>query len=134
MSSAKRDEERKEVKKKKRKEKRWKEIHISRVMEVRSLNLEIDLLWKDLGVKLGEIIEDYNTLLFSKFQKKNICFVRVMSFWRFCVRFGFLSYLLYLSFFGYAALGSYRSWRTIYVRKISNHLDMYWDRFKYLKF
>jgi hypothetical protein len=41
-------------------------------------------------VKLGEIIEDYKTLLFSKFQKKKICFVRVMSFQRLCVKSGFL--------------------------------------------
>jgi hypothetical protein len=31
-------------------------------------------------VKLGEIVEDYKTLLFSNFQKKKMCFVRVMSF------------------------------------------------------
>jgi hypothetical protein len=31
-------------------------------------------------VKIGEVIEDYKLLLFSKFQKKRICFVRVMSF------------------------------------------------------
>jgi hypothetical protein len=76
--------------KKKRKEKRWEEIHISRVVEVRYLNLDLDLFWKDLGMKLGKIVEDYKTLLFSKFQKINICFLRVMSFWRFCVKSGFL--------------------------------------------
>jgi hypothetical protein len=38
-----------------------------KVVEVRSLNLDLDLLWKDLGVKHGEVIEDYRTLLFSKF-------------------------------------------------------------------
>jgi hypothetical protein len=38
----------------------------------------LDLLWNNLGVKLGEIVENYKTLLFSKFQKKRICFVRVM--------------------------------------------------------
>jgi hypothetical protein len=31
-------------------------------------------------MKLEEVIEDYRTLQFSKFQKKRICFVRVMSF------------------------------------------------------
>jgi hypothetical protein len=31
-------------------------------------------------VKLRKFIEDYRTLLFSKFQKKRIGFVRVMSF------------------------------------------------------
>jgi hypothetical protein len=41
-------------------------------------------------VKLGEVIEDYRLLLFSKFQKKRICFVRVMSFRKLCVRSGFL--------------------------------------------
>jgi len=30
-------------------------------------------------MKLGDIIEDYKMLLFSNFQKKRICFVRVMS-------------------------------------------------------
>jgi hypothetical protein len=33
-----------------------------------------------LGMKLGEIVEDYKMLPFSKFQKKKICFVRVMRF------------------------------------------------------
>jgi hypothetical protein len=65
------------------------EQHI-KVVEVRSLNLDLDLLWKDLEVKLETIVEDYKTLLFSNFQKKRICFVRVMSFWKFCVRSGFL--------------------------------------------
>jgi hypothetical protein len=78
------------VKRKKRKEKRWEEINISKVVEIRSLNLDLDLLWKDLRVKHGEIIEHYKTLLFSNFQKKKICFVKVMSFWRLCVRSGFL--------------------------------------------
>jgi len=50
-----------------------------KVVEIRSLNLDLNLLLKDLQVKLGEIIEDYKTLLFSNFQKKRIYFVRVMS-------------------------------------------------------
>ncbi len=33
-----------------------------------------------IKVKLEGIVEDYKTLLFSNFQKKRICFVRVMSF------------------------------------------------------
>jgi hypothetical protein len=70
----------KNVKRKKKKEKRWEDINTSKVMKVGSLNLDLDLLWKDLGVKLGQIIEDYKTLLFSKFQKKRICFVKVMRF------------------------------------------------------
>ncbi len=73
----------KEKKKCEKKEKKRKEVrgdqHI-KVVEVRSLNLDLDLLWKDLGVKLGEVIEDYMTLLLSKFQKKRICFVRITSF------------------------------------------------------
>jgi hypothetical protein len=39
-------------------------------MEVKFLNLDLNLLWKGFGVKLGEIIENYKTLLFSKFQEK----------------------------------------------------------------
>jgi hypothetical protein len=41
-------------------------------VEVRFLNLNLDLLRKDLGVKPGEIIEDYKTLLFSK-EKYTFC-------------------------------------------------------------
>jgi hypothetical protein len=41
-------------------------------VKVRSLNLDLDLLWKDLGVKLEEIVEDYKTFLFSKLQKKDL--------------------------------------------------------------
>ena len=83
-----------EEKEKKRKEVRG-DQHI-KVVEVKSLNLDLDLLWKDLGVKLREIVKDYKTLLFSNFQKKKMCFVRVMSFWRFYVKFGFL--IIYLLF------------------------------------
>jgi hypothetical protein len=35
-----------------------------KVMEVRFLNLNLNLLWKDLEVKLKGIVEDYKTLLF----------------------------------------------------------------------
>jgi len=59
---------------KERKEKRWEDINILKVVEVRSLNLDLDLLWKDLGVKLGEIIKDYKTFLLSNFQKKKDMF------------------------------------------------------------
>ncbi len=31
-------------------------------------------------MKLGKVIEDYRTLVLSKFQKKRICFMRVKSF------------------------------------------------------
>ncbi len=41
-------------------------------------------------MKLGKVIEDYRTLLLSKFQKKRICFVRVKNFSKFCARSGFL--------------------------------------------
>jgi hypothetical protein len=37
----------------------------------------------------------------------------------------FCSYHLCLSFFGSVDLGSYRSYRTICVREISYHLDLY---------
>jgi hypothetical protein len=70
--------------------KKWKDINISRVEEVISLNLDLHLLWNDLGVKLGEIVEDYKMFLFSQFQKKNNFFVKVMNFWKLCVRSGFL--------------------------------------------
>jgi hypothetical protein len=64
------------VKKKKRKEKRWEEIHISRVVKVRSLNLELDLdldlLWKDFGMKLGEIIEDLKRFYLKISREKDL--------------------------------------------------------------
>jgi hypothetical protein len=75
LSSAKekRGKERSEEKKKKRKEVRG-DPHIkgceSQILKSRSRST----------MKLGEIVEDYKTLLFSKFQKKRICFVRVMRF------------------------------------------------------
>ncbi len=42
-----------------RKGKKWEEINTSKVVQVKSLNLDVDLLWKDLGVKLGK---DYTKL------------------------------------------------------------------------
>jgi hypothetical protein len=41
-------------------------------------------------VKFGMVIEDYRTLLLSKFQKKRICFVTIKSFGKLYVRSGFL--------------------------------------------
>jgi hypothetical protein len=62
----------KNVKRKKRKEKRWEEINTSKVVEVKSLNLDLDILWKDLGMKLEEVIEDCKMFLFSKVKKKKM--------------------------------------------------------------
>ncbi len=80
MSSAKDKGRKKKCEEKEKKRKKVRGDQHIKVVGVRSLNLDPDLLWKDLGVKLAEVIEDYRTLLFSKFQKKRICFVRVMSF------------------------------------------------------
>ncbi len=113
------------MKRKKRKEVRG-DQHI-KVVEVRSLNLDLDLLWKDLEVKLEGIVEDYKTLLFSNFQKKKICFVKVMSFWRLCAKSGFLVISPLFELFGSATLRSYRSYRNTCVREISCHLDLYWE-------
>jgi hypothetical protein len=82
---------------------------LSRVMEVKSLNLDLNLLWKDLEMKLGEIIEDYKTHLFSNFQKKRICLWKLWTFEDFVSDLVFWSYLFCLNIFGSAALGSYRS-------------------------
>jgi hypothetical protein len=49
-----------------------KEINTSKVIKIRSLNINLDLLCKDLDMKLGGIVEDYKVLLFSKFQKKKM--------------------------------------------------------------
>ncbi len=125
--------ERKECEGKEKKRKEVRGINLSKVVEARSLKLDLDLLWKDLEVRPREIIEDYKTLIFSNFQKIIICFVRVMGFWRLCVKFGFLVIFLKKNFES-RTLGSYRSQRIIHVRKISSHLLMYWERSKYLKF
>ncbi len=66
----------KNVKKNKGKEKRW--------------NLNLNLPWKDLEMKFRGIIKDYKKVLFLKFKKKLMFFVRATSFWKLCVRFGFL--------------------------------------------
>jgi hypothetical protein len=39
-------------------------------MEVKYLNLDLNLLWKDLGMKLGEIIKNYKTLLSQNSKRK----------------------------------------------------------------
>jgi hypothetical protein len=51
-----------------RKEKRWEDINTSKVVYVRSLNLDLDLLWKILGVKLVENIKDIYLMCLPKFQ------------------------------------------------------------------
>jgi hypothetical protein len=68
----KRNGERKECEKKekKRREKKWEEINISKVVEVRSLNLDLDLSWKDLVVKLAKII----AYAFEKSSRKMILY------------------------------------------------------------
>jgi hypothetical protein len=88
-----------------KKKKRWKEINTSKVVKVRYLNLDLDLLWKGFGMKLGEIIEDYKTFLFLNFQKKRICFVRVMSFWKLYARSGFLVIFPFFELFGICSFG-----------------------------
>jgi len=52
----------------------------SKVIKVRILNLNPNLLSKDLEVKFGRIIKEYKVLLFSKLQRKWIFFLRVMRF------------------------------------------------------
>jgi hypothetical protein len=47
--------------------KKWTEINTLKVVKVKSLNLGLYLLWKDLGVKLERIVEDYKAILLSKF-------------------------------------------------------------------
>jgi hypothetical protein len=49
------------------KKKRWEEINTSKVVKVESLNIDQDILWKDIEVKLKGIIEDYKMFLFSNF-------------------------------------------------------------------
>ncbi len=130
----KRNEERKECEEKAKKRKEVRGDQHIKVVEVKSLNLDLELLWKDLGMKLGGIIEDYKMLLFSNFQKKRIFLWELWAFEDSMLDLVFWSYLLCLSLFGSAALGSYRSYRNICVREISCHLDLYWERSKHLKF
>jgi hypothetical protein len=59
------------------KEKKRKKLQEQRLCRLNCLNLNrLDLLSKSVEVKLGEIIKKYEVFLFSKFEKKWICFVR----------------------------------------------------------
>jgi hypothetical protein len=100
-------------------------------VKIRSLNL--DLLWKDLGVKLGEIIENHKTFLISKFQKKKICFVRVMSLWRFCVRSGFLVISPLFKHFWIYNFGILYIIKDCICERNFKSFE-YWEKSKYLKF
>ncbi len=64
MSSEKKKQGKERSEEEKKKKNMWEEIHILRVVEVKSLNLVLDLLCKDPRMKPREIIEDYKTLLF----------------------------------------------------------------------
>jgi hypothetical protein len=73
----KKNEERKECEKKKKKRK-----EVRRDQDIKGCGKQIfksasRSIVKRSWMKLGEIIEDYKMFLFSKFQKKMICFVRV---------------------------------------------------------
>ncbi len=76
-------------------------------------------------MELGKVIEDYRTLLFSKFQKKKDMFCENYELLKLYARSGFLVVSPCLSFFGSVALRSYRSYMNICVREISCHLDLY---------
>jgi hypothetical protein len=67
LSSARKKKGKERMEKKKKKVRGNQNI---KVMKVRSLNLHLDLLWKDHEVKLWGFIEDYKALLFAKFQTK----------------------------------------------------------------
>jgi hypothetical protein len=74
------NEERKECEKKEKKRKEVRgDQHIkscgSQIFKSRSRST-----MKRSWIETWRIIEDYKILLFSKFQKKRICFVRVMNF------------------------------------------------------
>ncbi len=68
----KRNGDRKECEEKENKRKEVRGYQHIKVVEVRFLNLNLDLLWNDLGVKLGGIIEDYKTLYSHIFKRKNM--------------------------------------------------------------
>ncbi len=108
MSSEKKNRDMKECdkKEKKRKEKRGEEINTSKVREVKYLNLDLNLLWKDLGMKFKKIIR---CLYFQISKRKGYVLWELWAFEDFVSDLVFWSYLLYLSIFGYVALGSYRS-------------------------
>jgi hypothetical protein len=84
------------------------------------LNLDLDLLWKDLRMKLREIIEDYKTLLWSNFQKKKDMF---------CESYELLKILCQIWFFGHIsfvwAFLDLQLWDLIY------HKGLYmWEKFQ----
>ncbi len=62
----KRNGEKKECEEKEKKRKEVRGDQHFKVVKVKSLKLDLELLWKDLEVKLGEVVDDYRTLLFSK--------------------------------------------------------------------
>jgi hypothetical protein len=68
----------------------WEMINVSKVMEIRSLNVDLDLMWKDLGVKLGEIKEDLRHFYFQNFKKNKM----------FCEGYELLKTLCRIWFFG----------------------------------
>jgi len=74
LSSARENKENEKVWRKRKERKRWKEFNTSNVVKVKYLNLDLDqdILCKDLEVKFGGIVEDYNMHLFSNFQKKKM--------------------------------------------------------------
>jgi hypothetical protein len=39
-------------------------------VRVKYLNIDLGLLWKDLGLKLGGIVEDYKAFLFKFLEEK----------------------------------------------------------------
>ncbi len=60
-------------------ENKIKNLQISKVMKVNFKNPDIGLLSKEFDMKFGGIIKQYETFLFTKFQRKNMCFVKVMK-------------------------------------------------------
>jgi len=59
------------------KEKKRKKLQEQRLCKLNCLNLNrLDLLSKNIDVKLGKIIKKYEAFLFSNFQRKWICFMR----------------------------------------------------------
>jgi len=59
------------------KEKKRKKLQDQRLCKLNCLNLNrLDLLSKNIDVKLGKVIKKYEAFLFSKFQRKWICFMR----------------------------------------------------------
>ncbi len=59
------------------KEKKKKKLQEQRLCRLNCLNLNrLDLLSRNVEVKLGKFIKKYEAFLFSKFQRNWICFVR----------------------------------------------------------